>query len=496
MREDAMRAGSTKTVRTAGSGARAKRWCAALLCLVVAPWTAHAQDAASQPAAAPQPKPAPSAAVPPPPLERNIDVLHYTVRLDPDLAAKSLHGRVEVDFVAVTPSAQALEFDAGELSIDAVRENGTPLVFTKVDKRLRVELRAPLRAGTRRRIEIDYHGAPRFGLEFHPERGELYTVFSTSQWMVCIDAPDERATLDLSVALPAGLKSVGTGNALPVQALDADHELHRWQQKVAIPSYIYGFAAGRYVETSARGHGGELRHLATGLDAEQLQRIFADTADILDFYGERAGIRYRGVYTQALVARTVGQELAGFALMSENYGQSVLESQTAESLIAHEAAHQWWGNMVTCRDWNHFWLNEGFATFMAAAYLQRRFGEEEYRKQVDGWKHRLDKLRASGTDHAVVYDRWFKPSADDRAVVYQKGAYVLHLLREQLGERTFWRGIRAYTRRHYGQSVTTADFRASMERASGRDLSAFFNRWIEGPGENAPVASMPAVDAH
>jgi len=98
------------------------------------------------------------------------------------------------------------------------------------------------------------------------------------------------------------------------------------------------------------------------------------------------------------------------------------------------------------------------------------------------WKRRLDKLRADGKDHALVYASWSRPSADDRAVVYQKGAYVLHLLREELGERAFWRGIRAYTRAHYGHSVVTSDFRQAMERASGRDLSGFFARWVE-PGE-------------
>jgi aminopeptidase N len=231
---------------------------------------------------------------------------------------------------------------------------------------------------------------------------------------------------------------------------------------------------------TTRGAGVNLRYLATELDEEELRRIFADTGDMLRFFGRRAGIRYRGTYTQVLVAKTIGQELAGFALMSEAYGRDVLEDATAEALIAHEVAHQWWGNMVTCRDWNHFWLNEGFASFMAAAYLQHRFGEEEYRKQVDGWRRRLDKLREAGTDRPMVFTRWVEPSADDRAVIYQKGAYILHLLRGELGERAFWGGIQAYTRAHYGRSVTTVDFQRAMERFSGRDLSTFFAHWVDG----------------
>lgn len=422
--------------------------------------------------------------------EQAIDVLHYAARLDPELAGKTLRGRVAISFVLKTPGAKAVEFDAGELRIDAVREHGAALAFEKVGKRLRVSLPGPAHAGARHQIEIAYHGAPRFGLQFHPERDELYTIFSTSQWLVCIDAPAERATLDLSVALPAGLNAVGNGALVSRTPLDDGRELHLWRQSEPVPSFLYGFAAGRYTQVYEHSDGVTLRYLATELQTGQLRRIFADTGDMLRFFGKRAGIAYRGRYTQALVARTIGQELAGFALMSEAHGRDVLVDPSDQALIAHEAAHQWWGNMVTCRSWSHFWLNEGFANFMAAAYLQHRFGEARYREQVEGWKRRLERLRADGVDHALVYRSWDGPSGDDRAVVYQKGAYVLHLLREELGEHAFWRGIRGYTRTHYGQSVTTTDFRQAMERASGRDLSAFFAIWVEGPAlESAtPVA--------
>jgi aminopeptidase N len=93
----------------------------------------------------------------------------------------------------------------------------------------------------------------------------------------------------------------------------------------------------------------------------------------------------------------------------------------------------------------------------------------------------LQRLRADGADRSLVYARWFRPSGDDRAVVYQKGAFVLHQLRLHLGERAFWQGIRAYTRAHRDSSVTTSDFRRAMERSSGRDLGPFFAEWVEGP---------------
>ncbi len=179
--------------------------------------------------------------------------------------------------------------------------------------------------------------------------------------------------------------------------------------------------------------------------------------------------------------KTVGQELAGFSLLSEAYGADVLQDAKNEGLIAHEAAHQWWGIGTTCRDWGHFWLNEGFATFMAAAYLEHRFGREQYLKAVTRWRERTARLIAEGKNHALVYEQW-KPGGDDRAVVYQRGAYVLHRLREKLGEEPFWRGIRYYTREYRGRSVVTADFQRVMEKASGQDLGDFFRQQVYAGG--------------
>src|SRR4029077_10682446 len=112
------------------------------------------------------------------------------------------------------------------------------------------------------------------------------------------------------------------------------------------------------------------------------------------------------------------------------------------------------GNMVTCRDWTHFWLNEGFATFMAAAYDEHRFGRPAYLRDIDRSRDRYEQVRLAGGDRSLVFPDWEHPTADDRTLVYHKGAYVLHLLREHLGERVFWEGIRHYLRMYFGRSVT------------------------------------------
>jgi aminopeptidase N len=173
-----------------------------------------------------------------------------------------------------------------------------------------------------------------------------------------------------------------------------------------------------------------------------------------------------------------GQELAGLAHMSEAYGRTVLADPAATSLIAHELAHQWWGNLVTNRDWTHFWLNEGFATFMAAAYKERVRGHGAYLADVEAWQKRVEQLRAAGADKPLVFPDWNRPSPDDRAVVYQKGALVLHELRELLGDAPFWTAVRSYTQRQAGQAVTSTDLQHAFEASSGRELSSFFNERV------------------
>jgi aminopeptidase N len=170
--------------------------------------------------------------------------------------------------------------------------------------------------------------------------------------------------------------------------------------------------------------------------------------------------------------------MSSFTVIRETYGREVRANEHAIWLGAHELSHQWWGNMVTCSDWTHFWLNEGMANFMTAAYLEHRFGRQEYLRQIEEYRASYQKVRAAGEDRSLVFPDWLHPTAHDRTLVYDKGAYVLHLLRQELGERAFWAGIRSYTRKYFGKSVTTAAFQTAMEQASGKNLTDFFAKWI------------------
>jgi aminopeptidase N len=403
----------------------------------------------------------------------NTDVLHYAATIEPDIAAKSVKGSVVIRF---TTTSTDVEFDRGDLTIDAVSAGGAQLEFSVTRRKVRVSLPSGKRV---REIEIAFHGTPKFGIRFFPDRQQVYTVFSTSQWMVCVDDPADKATLTFNLILPAALTPIANGQFVSQRELPNNKRISEWRQDAAISTYIFGFAAGSFQVVKEKRRNVELRYLATNYTATEVRRIFRDTPGMLDFFEERAGVKYADrTYTQVLAAGNVAQEMSSFTALEESYGKQVLENEQRLWLAAHELAHQWWGNMVTCRDWNHFWLNEGIASFMAAAYLEHRFGRAAYLREIETYRTNYEKVRAAGKDKSLVFPDWLNPTREDRTLVYDKGAYVMHLLREEMGERAFWKGLRLFTRRHFGKSVLTTDFVAAMEEANGKSLKEFFAKWV------------------
>lgn len=418
---------------------------------------------------------------------REPDVLRYVVRVEPNMATGFVKGTVTIRVDTTGGDDVPLAFDAGDLEIDSVREGRAALRFVKLDRRLVVTLPPSGDATGRRDLEIEYHGTPRRGITFVRDAEQVSTAFSTSDWLPCVDSPSERATLDLTVVVPAGLVVAASGRAARDKR-EGGRVASRWLLDRPTPCYLFGFAAGQFSEARERLGDVELRYLGPPtFTPAQLREVFAATGDMLEFFASKAGIAYPGsAYTQALLVNGSGQELAMMSVFGERYGRGVLADANAVWLGAHEAAHQWWGNSVTNETFGEFWLNEGVATFMTAAYLEHRVGREEYLRQIDAAKAKYEALLAAGKDKPLVFDAWSNPSADDRSIVYDKGAYVTHLLREELGEAAFWTGLARYTQRHWGGSVTTANFREAMEEASGRDLEAFFARWVYGPSDIVP----------
>ena len=276
----------------------------------------------------------PTATQPPP--GSGIDVVHYQVLLTPNLATRSIQGTERIEF-RVLNGLDIAEFDCGELKIASVSDGKSALQFDVDERRLRVRWPTRLRAGTRRTIAITYSGTPRFGMTFVTDREQIYTVFSTSQWMVAIDAPAERATFRLTLRLPAAWTAAGSGEPAPVR-VEQNRAVHEWHQAVAVPSYTYGFAAGRFLTVTERHGRVVLQSLADGFSEAELRQIVRDTPSMLDFFADRAGVPYGGrSYTQVLTERGIGQEMAGMAVLPESYGRDVLKDERETWLGAHES---------------------------------------------------------------------------------------------------------------------------------------------------------------
>lgn len=412
-----------------------------------------------------------------------IDITAFEVTLRPDPVAATIVGEERIIFSVNEAKAQTVEFDAGALDIVQVAgEAGDTLAFEKVGTKLRVQLPAStLMPPVTHTLLVAYRGAPRSGLQFVADPAQAFTSFSTSQWMVCLDAPSERATLRLRVIVPEAWKTVASG-AFVERVHPAERPGYvrdEWYEPRPMPSYVFGFATGLFNEARDTNGSVEVRALSAALSIDELKALNEGVTDIREFFEMKAGFRYEPpVYTQVFAGAGVGQEMNSFALLPVSFARSRLAKQPV-SLDVHELAHQWWGNLITNVDWRHFWLNEGLTSFMVAAYLEHRDGRDLYLRVVDTWRARLDALRAASHDRPLRFPAWNRPTADDRAVVYQKGAYVIHLLREQLGEQAFWDGLRRFSSRA-GQSVESKDFQDDFEAASGRDLSAFFTEWVYG----------------
>jgi len=407
-----------------------------------------------------------------------IDVLHYTISIEPDIPTKTLRGSALIRFASNVNDLTSVEFDCGALEIDSVRQSGAARVFSVKDRGLKVTVPA-MKARQTTELEITYHGTPKFGIRFFPDTSQVYTVFSTSQWTVCVDAPDDRATLSLTLILPPNLTPQSNGQLVSKRQSQNNKIASAWEQKNPIPTYIFGFAAGPFRIVTEKKFGVEFQYLVTSFTDDETRRIFRDTPDMLQFYEKVAGVKYADkTYAQVLASGGVEQEMSSFTAMNEPYGKGVLANEKDIWLAAHEFAHQWWGNMVTCRDWSHFWLNEGIANFMTAAYVEHRFGREAYLKEIERYKTSYERVRDAGKDKSLVFPDWIRPTREDRILVYDKGAYVMHLLRMEIGERAFWNGVRSFTKRYFGKSVVTADFEAAMEEAHGKSLDQFFARWV------------------
>lgn len=412
----------------------------------------------------------------------SIDVLHYDVSIEPNLSEQTIAGEVSIRFTSRVNNLSEIALDAQELQVEEVSENGSTLKFETKEGLALIRLTRAAGVGEARVLKIRYRAKPTRGLKFYADH--LYAAYNTPRWMVCNFDPGDKATLALRLILPDNFKMVANGELVEKKSLKRNRAEYVWLERASVPPFIFGFAAGQFQEVVRKRRNVQLFFMARNLyTLAEIERIFSDTSDILAFFEDRAGVPYpEKRYTQVLASGSVAQEMSAFTVMRENYGRDVLTEPRENWLIAHEFAHQWWGNRVACAGWADFWLNEGFAEFMMSAYREHRFNRDEYDRDMELARMGYARIRAAGKDRQLAHRTPVAESQAGGPIVYDKGALVLNLLRYELGEKAFWRGVRLYTTRNFGKSVVTNDLQKAMEEAGGLSLTRFFEQWVYGAG--------------
>jgi aminopeptidase N len=431
-------------------------------------------------------------------------VTHYDVVIGlPAPGGTTIEGVATLMLTPMRQGVRTADVDFTGLAVGDVLVQGAPVEATLHAGRLSVPLPEGVGPGDTVSVRIPYAGTPDDGLILGRNVHGRPSAFvdnwpnRTRFWLPSVDHPSDKATAEVTVYAPEGWQVVSngvlvsSGEAAPPATDGTPRAAWRWRTGVAVSPYNMVFGAAEMVVTpvgvaacgsapaSPRDDG--CVEVSTWLFAEdvgQSRTSFRRAAEMVDFYTGLIGpYPFEKLAHVQSATRFGGMENASAIFYTE---QGLASGRNMEGTVAHETAHQWFGDSVTEVDWPELWLSEGFATYFGHLFFERAEGVEDFRRRME--EDRREVL-ASQDVRGPVIDReqqdLFALLNDNN---YPKGGWVLHMLRGMVGDEAFFRGIRGYYARFAGGNVTTEDFRGVMEEASGRDLGWFFGQWLTKPG--------------
>ncbi len=439
--------------------------------------------------------------------DRKVDALHIKLDLNVDLDRKLVDGTANIDVTAMR-NVSSITLDAIDLGVSKVTitrpDHGTyPVDFSNDGKHIIVPLGSPLRPGERATISVKYTvDNPQSGLHFfgpskdEPDvpkvvwsQGESVT---NSYWFPCFDHPNERQTTELVITAKKEFKVSANGHLVSRREDAANGTVtYHWLQDKAHAAYLVSMIVGEFVTKDDTWRGKPLNFWVHPKFDERIDRSFKNTKRMLDFFSDRIGIeypwdRYGQVCCEGFGGGMENTSVTTMGNRALHDKRSSLDSDS-DGLIAHELAHQWWGDMLTCRDWSHLWLNEGFATYFQALWGEEDKGDDEFRYDMF---RKAGSAKRGGKKRPIVDRSYSTPGSMFDARAYPKGAWVLHMMRNRLGDEAFWNVINRYGTDNRLKTVETSDLRKAVDTITGRTFERFFYDWTERPGHPEVTVSF------
>jgi aminopeptidase N len=425
--------------------------------------------------------------------------LHYEVRLSfNDKLTEFSYAQTAITLEVLRINLTEIDFDFGELPIDSVTVAGKPAQYDRAPNLLKVLLPRAAQHGDKLNVAVTYHGSPKDGLIFANDRDGKPSVTGDNwpnrvhHWIPSLDHPSAKATVSFTIAAPPRDLVVANGTPLSMTRNGAAPSVWRFEEAKAIPPYCMVIAINEGAQIMAEDSTvTPLSYYVPQRDRGYAPKGFSAAAPALAFFNETVGpypyeklalivgaTRFGGMEnSSAIVFTSTLFDLRPNEKMSARFG---IPSRI-ESLMAHEIAHQWFGDSVTASTWADLWLSEGFATYFAALFIEKYEGEQAFHAYMRGAAERYfayEKQR-NAPIHDTQTEDLMKLLNENN---YEKGAWVLHMLRKRLGDEAFFSGLRSYYRVHREGTATTEDLRKELEKASGKDLKEFFARWIYDSG--------------
>lgn len=422
--------------------------------------------------------------------DRRVDIQHLKLDVTPDFAKRSVAGTMTMTFKPIALPLDKLELDAVDLAIADVQVTGAKLADKIVaEEKLTLVFTTPIAPGAEVSVSIRYCAEPTRGLYFRtPEMGYKpgdSQVWSQGEadlhrfWFPCYDYPNERFTSEVICHAPKGMEVVSNGKLVDKKEAGELTTWH-WLQDKPHVNYLIALAAGHFHKIEDKAGDLPLAMLVPPSNQAQAANAFADTRKIIEFFQKEIGVpfpwdKYYQVYCHDFIAGGMENTSCTFEASSMLFNSDTETLRSLHRLDAHETAHQWFGDLVTCRDWSHLWLNEGFASYYTVLYEQEKSGDDAMKYSL--WLEAEEVLDAKDTRPTVWRD-YGDPMQQFDTRVYPKGAWILHMLRSQLGPELYRLAIRTYLERHRNGIVSTDDLHKVVEEISGLSFDAFFDQWV------------------